>query len=281
MPNSENIRAPISLIGYGRSGTSVLFRAFAAHPGVDAVGESANLIFTTWRALEQISGITRYGNIDAKDYAEDAAGLVRNAFLNIFPSDKPYWMQKPIGIPRVHREFKVTESEEFVEWYWKVFTNSFPNSKNFSVVRHPKDVFLSARRYWKFPAEGIWRTLSLMYRIISYRTENFRIVVRHADLNSRPAEVVRAIAEAVELPYDESMLQAFETLHVPVPGTVFGSREQLLERRSGGFSHKDEWDAVPDDPAAEETMDLYRQLLSRFSLPEDRSETIAEMPQSR
>ncbi len=101
MPNIRNIESPITLIAHSRSGTSVLLRAFGLHPDVEAVGETANLVFTTWRALEQISGLTRYGNADC---SADAAVLVRNAFLHAFPSPKRHWMHKPIGVPRIHRD---------------------------------------------------------------------------------------------------------------------------------------------------------------------------------
>src|SRR5881392_2281706 len=88
MPNESNIGSPISLVAHGRSGTSLLFRAFGKLADVDCVGETANMIFTTWRALDQIAGITRYGVIPNPHYKQDAARLVRNAFLQIFPSEK-------------------------------------------------------------------------------------------------------------------------------------------------------------------------------------------------
>ncbi len=194
---------------------------------------------------------------------------MRNAFLDIFPSEKSHWMQKPIGIPVVNREFAAGDPDAFVAWYWKVFTNSFPDSRTFTVVRNPRDVFLSARSYWKFPPEAIWRTLSLTYRIIAHDRKNFRTVIRHGDLVARPAETLRAVAAAVELPFDVRMLQAFETLHVPSPGTMFGSQDDLAERRGGGFSHKDRWDNVPSGAAAEETVERYRNLLSLYGLPGD------------
>src|ERR1700742_4840592 len=137
MPNNANIRSPITLFGNGRSGTSVLYRAFSQHPDVEGCGESANLTFTTWRALEQISGLTRYGKIADKDYGADAGDLVRQAYLAILPTETREWAHKPIGLPRIHRDFPGVEpdSEDFVAWYWTVFDRSFPESRNLALLR--------------------------------------------------------------------------------------------------------------------------------------------------
>jgi Sulfotransferase family len=266
MPNIRNIESPITLIGHGRSGTSVLLRAFDAHPDVEAVGESANLIFTTWRALDQIAGLTRYGRADP---AADASVLVRNAFLQVFPSPKRHWMHKPIGVPRAWRDFAADDPDGFVAWYWRAFDASFPGARIFSVLRHPKDVFVSSKRYHGFTDEQIWRNQALIYRILGHAKESLRIVIRHRDLIAAPEAVLRKLCDAVELPFDEQMLKAFEVLQVPARGTMFGSRDELLARRESAFSHHAQRADVPMAGHAEEAIERYRALLAAHGLPDD------------
>jgi sulfotransferase family protein len=266
MPNIRNIETPITLIGHGRSGTSVLLRAFNEHPDVEAVGESANLIFTTWRALDQIAGLTRYGRGDP---AADASVLVRNAFLQVFPSPKRHWMHKPIGIPRVWRDFPADDPDAFIAWYWRVFNTSFPGARTFSVLRHPKDVFVSSKRYHGFTDEQIWRNQALIYRILGHAKENLRIVIRHQDLIAEPEETLRKLCDAVELPFDTAMLKAFEVLQVPMRGTMFGSRDELLARRESAFSHESLREDVPTTSHTAEAMERYQGLLAMFGLPGD------------
>ncbi len=266
MPNLRNIESPITLIGHGRSGTSVLLRAFDAHPDVEAVGESANLIFTTWRALEQIAGLTRYGR---REVDVDASVLVRNAFLHVFPSPKQHWMHKPIGIPRVWRDFAADDPDAFVAWYWRVFHASFPGARVFTVLRHPKDVFVSSKRYHGFTDEQIWRNQALIYRILGHARENLRIAIRHKDLIAEPEAVLRRLCDAIALPFEAAMLQAFEVLQVPARGTMFGSRDALMARRETAFSHAAHREEVPMTGQAQEALERYRAVLALHGLPDD------------
>ncbi|HWA90310.1 MAG TPA: sulfotransferase [Rhizomicrobium sp.] len=271
MPNKDNIRSPITLFGNGRSGTSVLYRAFSRHPDVETAGESANLIFTTWRALEQISGITPYGKIEKRDYGVDAAGLVRHAFLAVFPSEKKQWMHKPIGLPRIHRDFPDVEpdSDVFVEWYWTVFRRCFPQSRNLAILRNPLDVVISGKRYLGVEDALMWRSLKFLYRSLAQGRNHIRIVVRYAEMIADPVATLKRICEAVELDYDPRMPRAFDQLHVPVRGTMFGSEEDLAEKRRAGFSHADERAALVLDDDALRTIERYRETLALFGLPDD------------
>ncbi len=268
MPSPANIHAPITLFGSPRSGTSVLYRAFAYHPDIDAAGESAGLIFTSWRALEQISGLTRYGRMEKKDFGPDAAGLVRHAFLTVLPSDKKEWMHKPIGLPRIYRDFvEEPDSDEFVGWYWSVFRQCFPQSRNLAIVRHPFDILLSARSYGIRDA-GAWRTLRFLYRSLVLAREELRIVVHYDELIANPVAALKRICEAVALDFHPNMPKAFDTLHVPAKGTIFGTAEELAEKRKTAFSHRGDWEELVVDDYARVALERYQEVVSLFGLHE-------------
>jgi hypothetical protein len=271
MPNKDNIRSPITLFGNGRSGTSVLYRAFALHPEVEGCGETANLIFTSWRALEQISGLTRYGKIESKDHGADAAELVRNAFLAVLPSEKKEWMQKPIGLPRIYRDFPDVEpdSDMFVAWYWTAFRRSFPESRSLAILRNPLDVVISGKGYLGVDDAVMWRSLKFLYRSLAHGRESLRIVVRYSDMIAEPEATLRAICQAVDLDYSPRMPQAFDRLHVPVRGTMFGSDEVLAEKRKTGFLRLDERKALTLNDDALRTIERYHETLALFGLPPD------------
>jgi hypothetical protein len=269
MPNSANIRSPITLFGNGRSGTSVLYRAFSQHPDVEGCGESANLAFTTWRALEQISGLTRYGKIHKKDYGADAAELVRQAYLTVFPSEKREWMHKPIGVPRIQRDFLDIEpdSDEFVDWYWMVYSRSFPDSRNLALLRNPLDVVISGKKYLGVEDAVMWRSLKFLYAALERGKDRIRIVVRYADMIADPAATLKRICEAVALDYSARMPRSFEQLHVPVRGTMVGTDEELVEKRKTQFLHLEERKALQLDDDALRAVERYHRVLELFGLP--------------
>jgi Sulfotransferase family len=263
MPNAANITAPITLFGYGRSGTSLLFKSFLARNDTDCVGESANLIFTTWRALEQVSGLTRYGKIESKAYQADAAGLVQSAFSRIYPSERKYWMQKPIGTPRIMWDFNAEEQKTFPEWYWMVFNSSFPDARKFAIVRNPNDVFLSAREYWKYPDDAIWRTQYMMYKIMNHPNSGLRCVLKYEDVVANRDVRIRELTKALGIDFQDRMLAPFNELHVPQIGKPKGSETELKEKKSKGFSHQDEWAGIADTPNRALALEEYQKLASR------------------
>lgn len=264
MPNRTNIKAPFSLIAYGRSGTSLLFKAFSARNDMDCTGETGNLIFTPWRALEQVSGITRYGKADdPKVYGREAGAIVRKAFLTVFPSEKEHWMQKPIGTPRIMWDFDAKDVDSFVEWYWTVFNRSFPQSRKFSIVRNPNDVYLSAKKYWGFTDLGIWRTQWIMYKIIGHQRANLRHLMLFEELVARPEENMKLMMERIDLPFDEAMMSAFGELHVQSGDDTAAPGDALSDKASKGFSHKEKWDAIPDCEFRNEALAEYEKLRER------------------
>ncbi|MFD0979794.1 sulfotransferase [Tropicimonas aquimaris] len=266
MPNIQNIKAPVSLIAHGRSGTSLLFKAFAARGDMDCVGEAGNMVFTTWRALEQVSGLTRYGKVENPDiYGRDAGALVRKAFLTIYPSEREHWMMKPIGTPRIMWDFSSKDWDAFAKWYWMVFNTSFPQARKFTIIRHPNDVFLSSKKFWGGKDLALWRAQYIMYKIIGHQHAGLRHIMLYDQLVADPEPQMRRMMERVGVPFSDRMMKAFGQLHVPTEGVHVQSDPggALQEKAAKGFSREEEWGSIEDSEFREEAMAEYASLRSR------------------
>jgi hypothetical protein len=239
MPNAANIDSPIVLIGAGRSGTSLVSKIFDLHPDCVGVGETANLIFGPWRAVElssaSIAPLVEHDAWVAE--AERAGRVVRQTFLTCFPDDRAHWMQKPIGVPKaVSDRFDDELSPEAAAWYWQVLTTSFPRARCLAILRHPCDVVLSARSRWGFSDRSLWRMIAVISSYLLHPDSPVRWVVRYDDLVTAREASVRRLCDAAELPFLPDMLAGFDDVHVPAPG-----REDLSQ---SGFTRRVDWSAL-------------------------------------
>ncbi|MEZ6109401.1 MAG: sulfotransferase, partial [Pirellulaceae bacterium] len=108
MPNSRNVESPISLVGLGRSGTTVLQAAFGRHPAVQVCGETFGIISSLWAG-----SMTSFLENDFLHQAqsplkqdEKAAHYIRACMCALCPGERPHWFHKPIGMPK------------FLNWKW-------------------------------------------------------------------------------------------------------------------------------------------------------------------
>ncbi len=136
MPNSQNILEPITLVSFGRSGTSLVSGLIAEGSGVDFVGETAQLLFSTWYGVTSSSGVIRQDRDTGWGRKYDiemlAAEVTRVAFQTIFPSTNQHWLHKPIGIPEVFRLLPGDIAEK-AAWYWQALNATFPHARLFTV----------------------------------------------------------------------------------------------------------------------------------------------------
>jgi hypothetical protein len=273
MPNKDNILRPITLISYGRSGTSLVHHAFNLHPKCEVAGETANLIFGTWRAAELVRGIVRPLRIGGKiiEHEERCAIAARAVLLSQFQSSKRYWMQKPIGTPECMwlLRKKGMDEEEFGAWYWTAITRTFPEAKFFTMLRHPYDVVLSAEKYWGWDARGVWSGLGQMAAIIQHPTNRIGYAISYDALLERPEEELRKLCEFVGLEFDAKMLGAMKSLHVPASGVRIGGRELLAARAKEGFSRKSEWIRIDREQIPSRSLDQIRSVWERFQVTLD------------
>src|ERR1041385_3414644 len=185
MPNQENIDRPVTLAAHGRSGTTVLAKVFEYHPDFAYVGETANLIFNAWSAVEFSAGSLMHTDETDRMVSDDerAARVVRQAVVSCLPDTRPSWFQKPIGVPTVvPKKFGNDRWPEAAEWYWKVMGRSFPRAKFFTVLRNPCDVVLSSKSYWGYGEADMWWSLGFLSYILVHQSSPIRYAILFDDL---------------------------------------------------------------------------------------------------
>ena len=248
MPNHLNITRPITLIGGGRSGTSLLQNSFGSHPDCEIVGESADLIFGVWHACQLSEGIVRGDKQGEELVSEPArrANAVRAVFLSMFPSEKKYWMQKPISLPYCFHYFMSENSaySEFCAWYWDVASNVFPHGKYFTILRHPFDIVLSAKDYWARTIERSLDELVYVADLITHPRSRVDYAVSYDRLLIDPESELRKLCEFAEIPFHSQMVDATKRIYVPTPGVMEGSNDQLRQRTDQKFSRSEHWSTV-------------------------------------
>ena len=234
MPNDRNILSPITIIGNGRSGTSLVSKIFSAHPDCFFAGETVNLIHSVWRSLESSLPRNRLSAIPE---------VIQRQFLHLFPSRQRYWMHKPIGIPIVARMF--ASDQEFYEWFWDVLDATFPQAQYFTVLRHPLDVLVSSDQWWDYGLPSIVESNRRVAELITHPRSKVGFALNYHELVADPEPHVRALFEFLNVQFHPSCLKPFEVGHVMNQRGVFAEKGQesvdLRARRETGFSHRDAW----------------------------------------
>jgi len=216
MPNRDNIASPLTIISYGRSGTSLLSSILERSEAVDFVGETAQLIFSVWRGAETSSEIVRrdIGTEYTVSPTDFCAAAVRAVFLEVFPSQKPLWLQKPIGIPECFWWFKET-GVDAKTWYWNALKNSFPDGKYLTILRNPIDVAVSAYLYWGFSIPEIVAQLGEIADIITHPDSLVEHAVVYDEIMANPKKAINGLCKYLNIAFKRSMLGALYEDHVP------------------------------------------------------------------
>jgi hypothetical protein len=248
MPNPNNILSPLTIVGNGRSGTSLVSRILGDHPQCQFAGETANLIHSVWKSLES--------SLIPKKH-DEIPEIIRQQFLYFFPNPAPFWMHKPIGVPIVWRLF---DEDEFLDWYWDVMLAVFPQSRFFTVLRHPLDVVVSSHQWWGWSIPSIINSNRLIARIITHPKSPVTFGVNYHELIRKPRKQTRRLLDFLELKYDKACLNAFKVAHVVneetddkqkagvKPGAVKPAAVkpglQLKTRQASAFSHQQQWQQI-------------------------------------
>lgn len=239
MPTKENITSPITLIGNGRSGTSLVSKAFNRHPNCRFHGETVNLIHSVWHALDSSL---------PPPLKERMPLAIRRQFMHLFHSQTDFWMHKPIGIPTVSHFMK--DEEEFIEWYWHVITSVFPDATYFTVVRHPLDVLVSSFDWWGRAYAGSANSNRLMAKIVMHPSSPITFGVTYEDLIADPETHIRRVITMSGLPWDDECLKPIQSLHST-------SRTEIDPAK---FHRTDQWADIPPEVVTPE----YREAVGSY-----------------
>jgi hypothetical protein len=237
LPNDSNITAPVTLLGIGRSGTSLIGASFGLRPDFSNCSETGGLIFGAWEGAKQsfVPHPREYWSLFAEDDDEKSAYFVREMLKGALPSDQPYWFQKPAGLPIDFLAWQRLPGARApvtnfpVEWYWNVFQKSFPNSRYVTVFRDPFDVALSSVEFSGWDARGTLLAIVRIYEIIEYGWDKFQSIVLFDDMISDFEGTMRAMCSDIGIPFDPSMTKAIESNHSPVV------------QRSHKLNHRERW----------------------------------------
>jgi hypothetical protein len=179
-------------------------------------------------------------------------------------------MQKPIGVPNAIVEMFPHDpgSDEAASFYWRVFRSSFPRARYITLLRHPCDVVLSGVAHWGQDEATLWRRFSDLARFLLHADAPPVHAVMYEDLVQNPDAAVRALCDAVELPFDPAMLAAFKQVHVPAPG------REAPERTA--YSRRHEWGALNPAWVTRAERESLTALFARFGRDLDWPEAFLE-----
>jgi hypothetical protein len=269
MPTQVNVTSPITLVAHGRSGTSLLHNVFSAHPDVDPVGETANLVLGIGYAVDSVEDIVpgRY-DVDGQfvAYARRRAQAIRSAYVAMFPSEKPRWMQKPIGASFAMDIFgQMSSKVDFFTWYWQVMLGAFPDGKYITILRNPADVVLSSTQYWGLTEKMIWDGLGSMAKIISHVDSPISYAVHYDELINDPETQIRKLCGIVDLSFHPNMLAATKKIYVPKIGVEIANVDEERSRHERRFSREEEWGKLDLNSVTRDTLLDLKNLWARFN----------------
>ena len=279
MPSLANADRPFTLICPARSGSSLLQAIFAEHPECQAIGETADLVFSAWYGLVNAEFIiVRNAEQRTHDgYLRSAGAAIRAMLVSFSPSDKPCWMQKPIGLPAVFWLFgKPPDFERFAEFYWGGFESIFPGARCFTILRDPRDVVLSSTAYFGVTQEHAWQTCERIYRLLLHDGNRLGHAVDYEMLIQRPRKELKRLFAFLGLPWSQECLKAFDFEYVRKPPADRSNPKGWSYRQprsterpqgAGGFSRAAEWGNLAYSETASETMALAARLWERFGKP--------------
>lgn len=269
MPNPANITQPITLVSFGRSGTSLIYNILSAHPDVDGCGETQPLIFGPWEGARRVGGVIRPDATLPKGTPHDTrcARAVQAVFLSMFPSNLPRWVHKPINVPFTvnERQRKFPKRfERHAAHYWHVLGHSFPRGQVITVLRHPYDVVLSAKRYWDNPVESIWRSIVCMAQILDHPDTPVTLALRHKTLVEDPEPEIARLLDHVDLSHHPACFAAADKVYVPERGKGRQPKAKMTDHTARAFSHRAEWHQLDKSSFTDEDHEILIRMWAKY-----------------
>lgn len=216
MPNELNVIRPLTLIGPGRSGSSLVSNIIGAHPDVDFVGETGIMLTNCWDGICRMEGLTRHSG--AGSYEDLAAEAVRRAMRIVFPTSAKEWIQKPVNVSKIgglaYRS-ETTGWEQTKQWYWRMMLKTFPAGLFFTILRDPRDIVASQIERWKTDPETTWEIVTSQYEMVDHDTSPIKYAVLYEELAADPTTYVPKMLKKLGLSQRKACIEAATNIYVP------------------------------------------------------------------
>ena len=244
----QNVERPITLLGMGRSGTTVISEAFKHRSDFEDLNETGGLIFGVWQSAESTFVPLKAqvwksfkNNPDAKN-----AHFVRTCICSLSSLNTPHWFHKPAGLPFSHLDLSNVQGKRTkhgdipIDWYWTVLTKSFPQSKYIMPVRNPFDVAISRHRHSGWPLESVITLYARNVELLTERLDIFSTIIKFEELHNNFAETMEKLCYDLKLEFDPAMLNAKDNYAAP-----------LAKATGPTKTYKDQWSVFDGMPVNE------------------------------
>ena len=204
---------PLFIVGFPRSGATVVEQTLSAHPKISAADE---LPF-----ISEIAGLMPRMLNSPLSYPEALADLWMGDKREVLDNLRDYYLQKARQAGAIEKEaVYFTDKTPLNETYLGLIALMFPDAPILHVLRHPLDVVLSAysnKFSHGFNCGAQLETIARHYVLIADLIEHYRcemplryMVVRYEDFVQQQEDSVQRMLAFIDLPFDRRCLQVHE-----------------------------------------------------------------------
>lgn len=214
MDNSSAVTYPdpIFIVGFPRSGTTLVEQILASHPNISAGGELKTILDITNRAPEWMH--------TDDPYPECMSALVSSGRHDVIEIMREYYLHQVSGLNVIENDEKrFTDKMPLNLLHLPVIRAMFPMSPVIHVIRHPLDCclsaffseFSSANEYsfdlldTAFYFRKCWELAEYYRKELGF--DCYRI--RYEELVTEPEAQIRSLLEIVSEPWDDQCLEFY------------------------------------------------------------------------
>jgi Tfp pilus assembly protein PilF len=231
---------PIFVMGFPRSGTTLVEQILCSHPAVAAGGELPFVADMSKLASDIFPGAERFPENLAHSWMADyhyAATLFRDYYLA---------RAEQYGLLKSGTTY-FTDKMPFNEIYLPLIRMAFPNAKVVRVVRHPLDVCVSMLSnnmthgfHCGYRIEDIANHLAAVHDLVEHYSREFalnELVLRYETLVANQESETRRLLDYLGLPFDPACLQFHENRRYAPTPSYAQVTEKLNDRSIGRYQH--------------------------------------------
>jgi Flp pilus assembly protein TadD len=235
-----DVPQPIFVLGFPRSGTTLLEQTLSAHPAISA-GDELPLI-------NDITGIMPRMLASPLTYPEALAELWMADHRDGLDNLRDYYLQKVAQLEVVEPGATwFTDKMPLNETHLGLIALLFPASPLIHVIRHPLDVMISALSnhftHGLFCATALETAATHYVRVMDllahYRNEMALryLPVRYEDMVAKQEDTVRSVLDFIGVPFDERCLSFHENRRYARTASYAQVTEPLYDRSLYRYRH--------------------------------------------